>query len=183
MTDRLYPELPCGKELFPLLLPWGISRQQYLRDEAYDFCTIAHRIDEAKQRLPSPSGRPAWTNYVAHALSLMTRMRLHLPPEEHDGIHYKPDHTRMRAYLEKHHPGWEDNLRPDPHAEFIEATRDLPRNTEAQRLEIQRIGQDIGNTGKTPGGGPYQGGCPRHRTSSGRGGTTSPPATLSRLPR
>ena len=39
------------------------------------------------------------------------------------------------------------------------------------------------NTGKTPGRRGSQAGCPRHRTSSARGGMTVCPGTLSRLPR
>jgi len=47
----------------------------------------------------------------------------------------------------------------------------------------QKDTREASNTGKTPGIGLYQAGCPRHRTRSGRGGTTTWPWTLSRLPR
>lgn len=141
---RQYPELIWGDQMFPRLLPWAMERQQYLPDEVHQFCTVAYQIDEAKQHLLFRSGRPAWHNHVEHALRLMTKpLQLHLRPSENDGVHYKPDHARIRAYLLEHPSAQEDNLLVDPHAEFIAATKDMPQDTEVQRLEVKRIGQDI----------------------------------------
>jgi hypothetical protein len=120
-----------------------MDRQRYRSDEARQFCTSAYHIDEATQRLCHPAGEEAWKNHVAHALKFMTEDKLHVEPAKNDGVHYKPDHARIHAYLADHPSDPEDDLPLNPYAEFIAATKDMPGETEAQRLTIERIGQDI----------------------------------------
>lgn len=143
MTTRQYPELPAAEEMFPRLLPWAMNRQQYRNDEAREFCAKVYHIDDAKQRLLLEDGKPAWMNYFAHTLKRMTQRKLHMIPEENDGIHYRPDHAGIRAFLTAHPPGPEDNVTLDPLAEFVALTSDMPRGTEAERWTIERIGQQI----------------------------------------
>jgi hypothetical protein len=106
MEKRQYPELPCGKEMFPRLLPWASARLQYRNDEAREYAASVYGIDDTKQRPLLKSGEPAWMNYFAHTLALMTgkNFKFHMKPSENDGIHYKPDHARITAYLMAHPP-------------------------------------------------------------------------------
>jgi len=121
-----------------------MGRQRYRSDEVRHACASAYHIDEAKQRLVLSAGGLAWTSHVAYALSYMTKPdELHLAPKENDGVHYKPNHERIRAYMAAHPSGSGDDRPLNPYAEFIAVTKDMLRGTEVERPTIQRIGQDI----------------------------------------
>jgi hypothetical protein len=143
MRNRQHPELIWGDDMFPRLLPWALERPQYRSGELHNFCTTAYQIDDATQHLRFQKGRLVWHNHVEHALRIMTDNKLHLRPRDNDRVHYKPDHARIQAYLVNHPSDANDDHRSNTLAEFIEATKDMPRSTQAERLTIERKGQGI----------------------------------------
>lgn len=135
---RQYPDLPHTKEILPELLPWAVTRKNYTGNEAQAFCTAQFEITGEALVLRFPSRKHVWSNHVAFALKEMTEKKLHTMHEED---RYEANVGAILSYLSDH--GWNPSEIDEQLAIFIDRTRSMPRITEAERLTIQRIGQEI----------------------------------------
>lgn len=132
---KKFPALPSGEELFPQLLPWAMQKRRYTSEEARMFCASAYNISGEMLDLRITSNTTAWVNYVAWALAQMTGKELHSKLRQNGG-YYQADANEIMAYLKIHFPN-------QPLVQFTSETQYMPRTTEADRLVVQRIGQDI----------------------------------------
>ena len=101
---KAFPQLPCGKEMFPVVMPWVRVQMRYTGEDVLKLCTDKFRITPTELSLKHPSGKPVWTNYVAWTLAHMTRLGFH----RDCGDHYEANLEAIDS------TDWQERGKPHP---------------------------------------------------------------------